>query len=134
MKEETKAREIAKDYLDTVMGGTLHSAKRTLKVAWSEYQDRIQNIEHLNEQQKLDTKRRVADAIEKQLGVIIEIHPESPSISEDNKYIEKEMVNININTKYLDVSCYDGKDFETELNLDAELLVGLIHEIAKGRY
>ena len=135
MNDKYNARRVAKQYFVDTMTDTLYHAKRTLRLARSEYYDRITNIGHMNEQQQMDTKRRVADAIEKQLDVIIEINPEffDGVDQNDGSINTKELVKFGMNTKYLYVECWEDGELKTELNKDAQLLVGLIYEMITGR-
>ncbi len=135
MSDISKIRKIAKEYLESIHGQTIYTAQSTLKVAWEEYKRRTEGFGHLNEEQKKEAIQRIINIIETQFKISLEMHEKVPSVSEDNQeVIEKDWVKMSLNTKYLCVSCWGGQDFETELNKDAEVLIGLIYEIVKGRY
>ncbi|MCK4544627.1 hypothetical protein KAU43_03745 [candidate division WOR-3 bacterium] len=134
MSDEYKIKQLAKGFLDHAQASEIYEAQRLLKVAWSEYQDRTQKMDHLNDEQKLDRKHCIIDAITKQHGVDMQLDLNHFDKLEGTTIISKEAVRMGVMTKYLYVSGIDGEDFKTALNKDIEVLVSLIHKIAKGRY
>ena len=135
MNDKNKVKQIARNFLVESMYGTIYETKRQLRLAREEYYDRIKNIGHMDDKQQMDTKRRVADCIEEQMGVKIDIDPEQfDKVDDDGALLTKEMVRFGKNTKYLYIQCWEDGEVDTELNADAELLVSLIHEIVVGRY